>query len=81
VSWPFRFTGTATIAIHFDRFAQPRPYAGGLIRLRGPERSSLTSDSRLAGGWQFEAIDLGGDGDGCPALAPVGARAPMAPLP
>lgn len=41
VSWPFRFTGTATIAIHFDRFAQPRPYAGGLIRLRGPDQAEV----------------------------------------
>jgi hypothetical protein len=27
------------VAIHFDRFAQPRPYAGGLIRLRGPDQA------------------------------------------
>jgi hypothetical protein len=41
VSWPFRFTGSALVAIHFDRFAQPRPYAGGLIRLRGPDQAEV----------------------------------------
>ena len=33
-AWPFPSPGPATIIVHFDRFAQPRPTAGALITLR-----------------------------------------------
>ena len=39
VSWPFSFEGVATVVIHFNRFVQPRPIAGGLITLRAPDGS------------------------------------------
>jgi hypothetical protein len=37
--WPFQVEGVATVVIHFDRFKLPRPVAGGLITLRGPDGS------------------------------------------
>lgn len=45
--WPFHFTGTIDLAVHYDRFAQPHPYAGSLIRLFDPERVEVAL-ARLA---------------------------------
>lgn len=35
--WPLRLDGPATLHVHFDRHAGPRPIAGALITFRGPE--------------------------------------------
>ncbi len=40
-AWPLRLEGPATVLIHFDRFAQPRPMAGGLITLRGADGAEV----------------------------------------
>ncbi|MBX3751561.1 MAG: hypothetical protein KF897_15890, partial [Opitutaceae bacterium] len=45
--WPFHFTGTVDLAVSYDRFTQPHPYAGGLIRLFDAERAEVAL-ARLA---------------------------------
>lgn len=40
-SWPLRLDGPATVFIHFNRFTQPRPMAGGLITLRGSDGAEV----------------------------------------
>ncbi len=39
--WPLRVEGIATVLIHFDRFKQSRPVAGGLITLRAADGSEV----------------------------------------
>jgi len=41
VAWPLRLDGPATVLIHFNRFTQPRPMAGGLITLRGADGTEV----------------------------------------
>lgn len=45
--WPFALAGTADITIGFDRFALPRPVAGGLITLYGDDGTAVAL-ARLA---------------------------------
>lgn len=47
VGWPFRLEDTADITIRFDRFALPRPVAGGLITLYGADGTAVAL-ARLA---------------------------------
>jgi hypothetical protein len=40
-AWPLRLTESATVLVHFNRFTQPRPVAGGLITLRGADGAEI----------------------------------------
>ncbi len=40
-AWPLQLSGPATVLIHFNRFAQPRPMAGGLITLRAADGTEV----------------------------------------
>ncbi|MBX3751866.1 MAG: hypothetical protein KF897_17445, partial [Opitutaceae bacterium] len=46
-AWPVRLEATSDLAIRFDRFALPRPVAGGLITLYGPDGTAAVL-ARLA---------------------------------
>lgn len=39
--WPFQLEDTMDLSIHFDRFDLPRPVAGGLITLFGPDGNAV----------------------------------------
>lgn len=45
--WPFQLERTADVSIRFDRFALPRPVAGGLITLYGTDGTAVAL-ARLA---------------------------------
>lgn len=47
VGWPFALEGTTDLTIRFDRFALPRPVAGGLITLYGADGTAVAL-ARLA---------------------------------
>jgi hypothetical protein len=41
VAWPLPTDGPATLLVHFDRFRQPRPTAGGVITLYDPDGAEI----------------------------------------